>query len=468
MTYSQPSSFRKMCYNGRSRKQPHGARDRGTASRDERTSGDWDDTTLARNTERVYWRGKRECYYVLYSFPQRSARGRIVGYVEKRISTGITDKTAYDEAVAWAREHRAEVEAQLLTNQSTDCVAPSSARSLTLDKYSHNFFTVTHQAQLNALAEHGEVSETLDNKAAMLRLHILPHLGRFFLTEITRADVKDWISRLHTQPQPPRGRKLSKNYCIQIRSTLREILERAVDETVLTSNPAAGRVKLYDDKRPRGILTRGEIRDLLDERNIATIWRGNIILYTAAVLAITLGMRLGEILGLQLEHVHLDDPQGPTIDIRHQWSRRLRRLKSPKKDSIGDDIAICDLAARRLSILIKERKVTGQEDLVFGRDEDMRVPISYWRFERHFGYAMDRLEINHGERNIVLHSGRHGFATIGKEEVGEEETRAATRHKSASSWKVYSSHKTREGTRKVARAFDAILASAEERNERIS
>lgn len=449
---SKSRAASQLCYNEGGRQPRDRGRGQDTVPRNERTArGNQDDQTL-RDTARVYWRGRSHCYYVLYSIPKKSPSGRIVGWAELRLSTGVKDRSAYDEAKAWASKNKPTENAVAQTKVN--------AAMVTLEEYAHNFFTVSHQAQLNAFAEHGKIPETLDSKADMLRLHILPHLGQYLLPELTRAVVKDWVSLLHTQPQKPRNRSLSRNYCKQILATLREILERATEEyeETIPSNPAAGRIKLYDDKRDRGILSREEINALLDERTIRTIWRGNIISYTAAVLAITLGMRLGEILGLQVEHVHLGEPSGPTIDIRHQWSRRLKSLKLPKKDSLGDDIAICNLAARRLRILIEEQAVEGEEDLLFCRTDDKRRPLSYWRFERHFGYAMDKLGIDHERRNIVLHSGRHGLATMGKEEVGEAETRAVTRHKSDSAFKIYSSHKTREGTRKVANMFDAILA----------
>ena len=407
-----------------------------------------------RNTARVYWRGSRGVYYVLYSIPQRSASGRIVGWDEQRESTGITDQGAKEAAEAWAAEHK----------PPEDYVVPPRAETLTLAKYALNFFAVGHQAQLNKLAERGPnlPVTTLKKKADDVRLNINPHLGNLYLTEITRARIKDWLAVLHTQPQT-RGKRLAKSTCTHTLAVLREILERAVDEEIITANPAAGRVKLYNDKRVRGILERDEIRELLDERNIDRLWDGDLIAYTGVILAITLGLRIGEIQGLQLEHVHLD-----SIDVRHQWSREQDCLTPPKAESVGDNIGICALAAKYVHRLIAERGVTEDEDLVFyqddwrGREIDKRRPMHYRRFEEHFYEALSRMRIDREGRNIVLHSGRHNYATIGNEDVGEAETRAGTRHKSDSAWRIYSAHATREGTRKVAEAMDAMLTPRDE------
>ncbi|WP_338146730.1 site-specific integrase [Streptomyces boncukensis] len=171
------------------------------------------------------------------------------------------------------------------------------------------------------------------------RLYIAPHLGSKRLDKLTVRDVREWLTKLadtcqccaqrkDAKRRPERQRCCAKGECcgqyprgrvVQIaRDTLRAALSQAVVEEETPRNVA----KLVRVPKPRRRKVKAwsvsEASRFL-EHAVAS----DDSLYAAWVLALTLGLRRGEILGLTWDSVDFDTGE---LYIDHQLQRAGREV----------------------------------------------------------------------------------------------------------------------------------------------
>lgn len=140
----------------------------------------------------------------------------------------------------------------------------------------------------------------------VIRIYILPHLGTVSLSQLTPQRIQGWISALQAAGA-------SASACKNARDVLRRALNQAVAWDLLPRNPAAG--KLITLPRHR----RHEIKPLTPEQARALLaavqghrWEA---LFT---VALALGLRLGEAVGLRWQDVDL---AGAQLRVRQTMQR---------------------------------------------------------------------------------------------------------------------------------------------------
>ncbi len=148
------------------------------------------------------------------------------------------------------------------------------------------------------------------------RLHILPlPIGRIRMRELAAPDVRDWLRQLERRDATPSTIRRAK-------AALSVMLASAVEDGDLGSNPAAGvryvpsdTAKRQHRKPPPRALTAEDVMAILAAMPVS--WRAFFTL-----LAQT-GVRIGELLGLTWEHIHLGDD--PHIMVAEQVYRGERK-----------------------------------------------------------------------------------------------------------------------------------------------
>lgn len=159
----------------------------------------------------------------------------------------------------------------------------------------------------------GLAPSTMRQHEMIVRVHLVPALGRRLLTQLTPTDVDAYLDRTDLDPQTLRHH----------RSTLRRALADAVRDGLLTRNVAALSRPPRIDKAERRWLTADQARLVITEAREERLWP----LWT---LILTTGLRVSEALGLAWSDVQGDelrvDRQLARID--GEWSRR--RLKTRK------------------------------------------------------------------------------------------------------------------------------------------
>jgi integrase len=146
--------------------------------------------------------------------------------------------------------------------------------------------------------------------------HLLPYrIARLRVRDVTSRDVSDWFSDLEAAGGTPNTIRLAK-------AVLAAMLADAAQAGDIPANPCAGcryvpssEAKRRHPKRKRRALTAADVAAILNA--MPDQWRAFF-----ATLAQT-GLRVGELLGLTWEHVHLgDDPHIMVAEQVYQGQRK--------------------------------------------------------------------------------------------------------------------------------------------------
>jgi integrase len=154
--------------------------------------------------------------------------------------------------------------------------------------------------------------------------HIIPLIGKIALCRLTTLDVDQWMSTVRGQTSERTGRPLSDRTIEYAYAVLRRALQFAVDWRYIAANPASARMRAA--KRRRKTRT-SVIRFLTADqaKNFLKIISGDRheALY---ILALTTGMREGELFGLKWADVDLP---GSRLTVNHALACTKRRKGEP-------------------------------------------------------------------------------------------------------------------------------------------
>ncbi|MFJ2030556.1 tyrosine recombinase XerC [Streptosporangium sp. NPDC087985] len=268
----------------------------------------------------------------------------------------------------------------------------------------------------------------------LIRLYIIPGLGKKRLDKLTVRDVQTWLNTLptlctccdqkkdHRRPEAKR-RCCSKGECCKgypsrstiagIRRTLRAALNQAIKEEVISKNvaalttlPSASKTK---KKRQYPVWSVDEARRFLEHLRTA-----DDPLYAAYVLILSLGLRRGEVLGLTWDCVDLNSEE---LHISHQLTRVSGQLLHRDRTKTDDSTAslpllgLCITALRHRQGTQREaREAAGEKwqdsDLVFTTRNG--TPIE----PRNLNRAFDAHCRKAGVPRIRVHDTRHTCASL--------------------------------------------------------
>ncbi|MEU0883652.1 LacI family DNA-binding transcriptional regulator [Lentzea sp. NPDC005914] len=169
---------------------------------------------------------------------------------------------------------------------------------------------------------------TMENYKSNLEVHLLPYFGEMEIGAITAFDIAEWEKEERAAGYKPASIK-------GWRGTLHLVLEDAVDDELIGSNPATrrrGRGKRAgraSERGPEKVITDPLGALLIAER--AALLSGRDDEFVAVVTKYYTGMRWGELVGLETEYARLG-----SIQVEHQLyeldTSELHRCP-PKDDS---------------------------------------------------------------------------------------------------------------------------------------
>lgn len=241
---------------------------------------------------------------------------------------------------------------------------------------------------------------TFETYAQVIRSHVEPGLGRLPLVKLTPQHVQTWLNERQKSGLSPRT-------CQHARAILRAALARAVKWGYVTRNVAA----LVDAPR----VTKAEIRPLLPDQARTLLTAAREHRHGALVtVALALGLRQGEALGLRWEDVDLE---AGLLTVRHALQFPTGGgwvLVEPKSDRSRrvitlPEIVVVALRAHRLRQR-EQRLLAGSSWREHGFVFTSRVgtPLDPWGVIR----AFKRLLKDAGLPNIRFHDLRHTAATF--------------------------------------------------------
>jgi integrase len=268
---------------------------------------------------------------------------------------------------------------------------------------------------------------TIDHYKTNLELHIKPFFGKMKLSAISSDLVQNWIMGL--------SRKGFNNSSINISiATLKVMMKEAERLKLISSDPMEKIKKLIAHNKEVQILKNEEVHKLFPS-DWRKIWDSYDI-YLFNKLAACTGMRLSEIIGLQIIHIHDDH-----IHVCAQYSNKygIRPLKT--KDS--RNIPIAAVLHEELLTLIK-----GDTQGFLFTENGGNEPISRHRIYRETSSAFDKIGIGREEqkeRGLVLHHWRHFLNTaLLMANVSTLKVQKVTGHKSLSMTRHYAHFDSRE------------------------
>ncbi len=279
----------------------------------------------------------------------------------------------------------------------------------------------------------------------ILRLHLIPGLGRIALAKLSPGDVQQFLNaKLESGLSPRRVQYLH--------AVLRRALGMAERWGLVSRNVA----KLVDPPRvPRHEiepLTPEQARRLIDaaaEDRLRALW----------VTALATGLRQGELLALRWEDIDFDARR---LRVRHTLARVNGKLEllEPKTDRSRRSVALPEVV---ITALRAHRTRQRMDRLVAGsRWQDtghlfattIGTPIEAARVTRSFGLALERAGLPH----IRFHDLRHAAATF---LLGQgftlEDVKNLLGHSSIVLTSNTYGHVLEQRQQQVARGMDAVL-----------
>lgn len=241
---------------------------------------------------------------------------------------------------------------------------------------------------------------TKNSYADNIRLHIVPHLGNIKLQKLRPLDIQRLLSTL-------KGKGLSPRTCQYVFSILRKALNQAVKWNMLNFNPTDGVDRPRVPKYQIEPLTVEEARKFLD-----TAKEMGDPFYPLFVLAISTGMRAGELLGLEWEDVDLKNSR---LSVRHTLINKTKTLAEPKTAKARRVIELTGLAVdvlkdhrkKQTEARLQESAWDSTYNLVF--PTGIGTPFDHSHLtQRHFHPILEQA----GLRKIRFHDLRHTAATL--------------------------------------------------------
>ena len=256
--------------------------------------------------------------------------------------------------------------------------------------------------------------------------------------KLTPALIRDWMVWLA-------GKGLSGSRINHVVQGMRVAIKDAVSREQLDRDPFRGVGKAAETPREKGVLTRGEVAELIaapvgDPRHRLAVLLGTLC-----------GMRMGEVRGLRWENI-----EEGLIRIRDNWiDGEGRKAPKCKGGAIRENARTVPLPSSVAAILESLPRLNRTPSSfvfeVFGKDGE---PVS----KEYFRYAMAKELAAIGipgrwkgkdappegysdeqrRRNLTFHCTRHTFITLGRlAGINDIEIRAMAGHKSASIMEDY-------------------------------
>lgn len=404
---------------------------------------------------------------------QRSSDGKWVATVY--LPNGKR-KPVYGSTRKEAAEKKKKAETEIAAGQPVTAGRTDSLAGYLLDTWLS--VTLPQRVAAGRLAP-----STLDSYREKVEMHVLPHLGKVKLVELSTTNIRTWLLELAAKPSKktrrtlrpgekklPEPAKLSARTIAYAHAILRKALNDAVDDETLGRNVCLLVDAPSVEKKEFKPLTKAEAARFLVEAASDRLW-----VYWLILLA--LGLRRGEGLGMRWSHI---DFEAGTVRLEksiqrlrgekdEETGRRRGQLveKSLKTTASKATVAIPATALQALKELHKAQKadrlradVWVDPDLVFCTG--LGTPLEPRNVNRSW-YALCKragLRQEPGDEGLRIHDLRHACASFLFSEGADIKTiQGVLRHARHSTTADLYVHVFEEVKRTAADSMDGVLSS---------
>ncbi|MBB5234428.1 tyrosine-type recombinase/integrase [Deinococcus budaensis] len=255
---------------------------------------------------------------------------------------------------------------------------------------------------------------TIEKREYIIKLYVTPHIGRYHLQKLTPLDVQRLQTTLLTTPRKPgKGQKLPEGETLPPLGTttvhgalslLGSAMRHALQLGLITRNPVEAVKRVKPAKRDMQVWEPSEIHRLI-------LAIQNSRLYGLVYLAITTGLRRGELCGLRRQ-----DIQKGVLHVRQNCVLvgNTPHLQTPKSEKSRRRVP---LPADTLEALALHRERQARERLAAGdewREQDLvfPTPIGTIYHPRNLLRDWYTLLAEAKIRPIRIHDIRHTYASL--------------------------------------------------------
>lgn len=242
----------------------------------------------------------------------------------------------------------------------------------------------------------------LRSEGSRVRIHIIPALGHYALDDLDPLVIQRWVSDLSAGQRRPDGswlrKPLSPKTVRNVHGVLHKILEAAVRQRLIRSNPAAGTGMPRRRHREMRFLTPPEIDRLLAAcSGEYARWRPLVLLLVAT------GLRYGEAIGLRVGRVDVLGCTVTVLETMHEAGGGDYIVTDPKSEHSRRTVPIPREVADELAPLVAGKE---RHELVF-TEADGRPVTRNFR-QRTWLRICERA----GLEGLRLHDLRHTHAAV--------------------------------------------------------
>ena len=236
----------------------------------------------------------------------------------------------------------------------------------------------------------------------------VPYFVERRLSEIRKADLRAFALWLKEE-KGQNGKTV--NNCLAAGTVA---LQWAAENEYIPANPGEGLMKFSGKSVKRGVLAEDEVCKLF-----AKPWRHERA-YVGNILAMSTGLRLGEVLAAQVRDIEMD-----RLRVRHSWSEQ-DKLKGTKTGEERVVPLLPDVRAAMLELARKNPHGISPTAFVFWSTEHPDRPMDAHPLPEELRAALLRSGLSEDDqkdpakvreaaeywrsRNVVFHSWRHYFA----------------------------------------------------------
>jgi len=296
------------------------------------------------------------------------------------------------------REAQAELTRLLNSKNEGSYVDPTK---MTVGEYLDHWLAVYADRQLAA--------KTAARHHQIVKNNIKPRLGNISVRKLTKVHIEAFEADLQRDGYlkgEKKGSGLSAQTVLHIHRTLSQALQHAVDSEVLIKNPAEKVEPPRLPGREIKILTKPEIATLLK----AAQQSNSTQIYVPVLLAVTTGLRRGEVFGLRRSDLDLAKGRltvNQSLEYVKRGGERVPVFKPPKTKTSRRTITLPALTVEALKRHLAEQAVgrlklgLGKGELVFTRADGEPISLDY--ITKAFNLLVERA----GVTRITFHGLRH-------------------------------------------------------------
>ncbi|MCP3031952.1 site-specific integrase [Halobacillus sp. A1] len=262
--------------------------------------------------------------------------------------------------------------------------------------------------------------KTLENHMYPIKNYLIPQFGHMRLDEIKTIHIINYLNSLENDGMRMDDKEggLSDSSILYHYRVLRNVFSRAKEWGIIKNNPVENVKRPKVSKEKTEVYTQEEVQELFHLLQDQPIHQRLII-----KLAITTGLRRGELLGLQWEDIDLDTR---TIEVKHSlqylngegFNLKTTKTKSSIRSVVVPTFIIEELKKykhqkKKDKLRAAELWEGGQYDYVFssefGKPLYPTVPGTWWRrFIKRTGFKFIRFhDLRHTAATILINQGVH-------------------------------------------------------------